>query len=254
MELRRPSRPLDPAMRGNLLHKLLERLYGHPECRQGLWVVPAARLAELYAGLIEGVLDGYLPRSGAFLQRLRELERQRLWSQLVALVAREQEWGRFSVETETPRSLRIGSLLLDLRLDRIDTYADGMRLVIDYKTGSFKPKVWRGARLADCQLPLYATSTGCQGVAVLQFTPSTVLVHGLGDPALGLDCLKTPQKYFDDPTMDWCAAVARWRGQLEQLAAEFAAGDFRIDPAATTQAAGQYAVLTGVHGGEEDQE
>jgi RecB family exonuclease len=101
------------------------------------------------------------------------------------LVAREQAWDSFRVETETPRTMSIGSLKLDLRLDRIDTFADGAQLVIDYKTGSFKPKSWRGARPADCQLPLYAVSTGCQGVAVLQFTPSTVLVHGVGSPALG---------------------------------------------------------------------
>ena len=48
--------------------------------------------------------------------------------------------------------------------------------------------------------------------------------------------------------------VARWRSQLELLAAEFAAGDFRVDPVATAQAAGQYAVLTGAYGGEEDGE
>ena len=89
-------------------------------------------------------------------------------------------------------------------------------------------------RLADCQLPLYAVSTGCQGVAVLQFTPSTVLVHGVGSPALGLDCLKTPEKYFEEPGLDWSGAVARWRSQLELLAAEFAAGDFRVDPSATS--------------------
>jgi probable DNA repair protein len=253
-ELRQPSRPLDPAMRGNLLHKLLERLYRLAECREGLCRVSDTRLAELYAGIIDGVLDDCLPRSGSFLQRLRELERERLWAQLMALIACEQEWGSFRVETETPRSMTIGPLLLDLRLDRIDTFAAGAQLVIDYKTGSFKPRSWRTARLADCQLPLYAVSTGCQGVAVLQFTPSTVLVHGIGDPVLELGCLKTPHKYFDEPTLDWSGAVARWRTQLELLAAEFAAGDFRVDPGATAEAAGQYAVLTGVYGAEEDPE
>jgi hypothetical protein len=52
-ELRRPTQPLDPAMRGNLLHKLLERLYRHEECRRGLCAVPADRLSELYGGLID---------------------------------------------------------------------------------------------------------------------------------------------------------------------------------------------------------
>ena len=89
---------------------------------------------------------------------------------------------------------------------------------------------------------------------MLQFAPSTVLVHGVGNPSLGLDCLKTPEKYFEEPGLDWSGAVARWRSQLELLAAEFAAGDFRVDPVATAQAAGQYAVLTGVYGGEEDGE
>lgn len=253
-ELRQPSQPLDPAMRGNLLHKLLERLYRHEECRHGLAVVPLARLSELFAGLIDGVLNDGLPHADAFLRRLRELERERLWSQLMVLAARDLEWGEFTVETETPRSLDIGPLALELRLDRIDSFASGAQLVIDYKTGSFKPKTWRGQRLEDCQLPLYAVTTGSLGVAVLKFTPSTVVVYGVGDPVLGLNCLKTPDKFFAEPGMDWAGAVVRWRSQLELLATEFAAGDFRINPAAPELASGQFAVLTGVHAADEETE
>ena len=251
-ELPPPARPLDPPTRGNLLHRLLERLYGQPECRAGLAAVSAERLAALFAGLIDGVLDEGLPPADAFLCRLRELERTRLWSQLLALVARESEWGSFSVETETTRLLAIGSLGLKLRMDRVDSFAGGLQLVIDYKTGRFSAKSWRGERLQDCQLPLYAVTTGCRGVAVLQFTPGTVLVRGVGDPALGLDCLDTPQEFFKDPALDWTGVVTRWRSQLELLAAEFAAGDFRVDPVNTKQASGQYAVLTGVYAAEED--
>ena len=254
MELPQPSRPLDPATRGNLLHRLLERLYGHEECRHGLALVPRSRLSDLFSGLVENVLDDWLPRRDVFLRRLRELERERLWSQLLLLAARETEWGEFTAETETPRSLTIGSLALALRLDRIDTFADGAQLVIDYKTGSFKPKSWRSQRLEDCQLPLYALRTGCRGVAVLQFTPSTVVVYGVGDPALGTGCLTTPGKFFAEPELDWNGVVARWKGQLELLADEFAAGDFRIDPAKPALASGQFAVLTGVYATEATEE
>jgi hypothetical protein len=250
-ELPRPGRPLDPPTRGNLLHRLLERLYGQPECREGLAVVSEERLATLFAGLIDGVLDEGLPPADAFLCRLRQLERTRLWSQLLALVALESEWGSFSVETETTRLLSMGSLDLKLRMDRVDSFAGGLQLVIDYKTGTFRPKSWCGERLQDCQLPLYAVATGCRGVAVLQFTPGAVLVRGVGDPALGLAGLATPQDFFSDPALDWTGVVKRWRSQLELLAAEFAAGDFRVDPANTKKASGQYAVLTGVYAGEE---
>ncbi|MEZ5561784.1 MAG: PD-(D/E)XK nuclease family protein [Gammaproteobacteria bacterium] len=246
-ELPRPSRPLDPATRGNLLHRLLEKLYRLEACSQGLAAVPAPRLAELFSGLIESVLDDALPRSDAFLRRLRELERERLWSQLGLLAAREEEWGSFRVETETPRLLRIGSLALSLRLDRVDTFENGAQLVIDYKTGKFTPKAWRNVRLEDCQLPLYAVTTDCRGVAVLQFLPSAVVVHGVGDPQLGLDSLKSPAKFFSEDNLDWAGVVSRWRGQLELLAAEFSAGDFRINPDKPDKASGQYAVLTGVH-------
>ncbi len=254
MELPQPSRPLDPATRGNLLHRLLERLYGHEECRHGLALVPRSRLSEMFLRLVEGVLDDCLPRSDAFLRRLRELERERLWSQLVLLAAREMEWGAFTAETETPRSLTIGPLALALRLDRIDSFADGAQLVIDYKTGSFTPRSWRSQRLEDCQLPLYAVTTGCSGVAVLQFTPSTVVVYGVGDPALGLGCLKTPAKFFAEPELDWNGVVAGWKNQLELLADEFAAGDYRIDPAKPAMASGQFAVLTGVYATEATEE
>jgi probable DNA repair protein len=253
-ELRQPSRPLDPAARGNLLHKVLERLYRHEECRHGLAIVPQSRLSELFSAVIEGALDDCLPRVDAFLCRLRELERERLWSQLMALAARELEWGAFTAETETSRSLRIGSLALSLRLDRVDTLAGGAQLVIDYKTGSFRPKAWRSARLEDCQLPLYAVTTGSRGVAVLQFRPSTVVVYGVGDPVLGLDFLKAPGKFFAEPELDWAGTVLRWQSQLELLAAEFAAGDFRVDLEKPAPASGQFAVLTGVHATEMSEE
>jgi probable DNA repair protein len=253
-ELPRPARPLDPATRGKLLHRLLERLYARPEGRAGLAVLSAGQLTGLFAELIDSVLDEALPSADDFLRRLRELERARLWSQLQALVACESGWGSFTVATETTRLLSLGALGLKLRMDRVDSFAGGLQLVIDYKTGSFSAKSWRGERLQDCQLPLYAVTTGCRGVAVLQFTPGAVVVRGVGDPELGIECLDTPQEFFKDPALDWNGAVARWHSQLELLAAEFAAGDFRVDPANMAQAGGQYAVLTGVYAAAEDTE
>ena len=64
--------------------------------------------------------------------------------------------GEFSVlEQEDSHVLTLGSLSLTLRPDRIDTLADGRRLVIDYKTGAVQRKSWLGERPADPQLPLY---------------------------------------------------------------------------------------------------
>jgi hypothetical protein len=44
---------------------------------------------------------------------------------------------------------------LDLRLDRVDRFADGTHALIDYKTGEAKVGGWLGERPDDPQLPLY---------------------------------------------------------------------------------------------------
>lgn len=242
-----PSRPLDAAMRGQIVHKLLERLYRREQCRQGLGRLGDDQLHQLFEPCVSDVLDGFLPAGDPFLDGLRQLEAERLWSLLLTLRDLEATRPPFSLETELSRDVSIGPLSLSVRLDRLDRLDAGGELVIDYKTGKFAYGGWKRPRVPESQLPLYAVSGGCDGVAVIQLRPPAARLRGVGDEMLGIPGIRPPSAFFREEGLDWQGTLARWGSQLERLAAEFAAGDFRVNPADRKWAVDQFAGITRIH-------
>ena len=242
-----PARPLDLSTRGKIVHQLLDRLYGLPECSRGLAQVTSERLEALFAPVVSGVLNQFLSAREPFLARLRPVESERLWALVLSL--RDLEAGRpgFQVLTEVGREVSVGPLRLRIRLDRLDRLDDGGELVIDYKTGKFSLASWKRPRLPENQLPLYAVTAGSRGVAVIALRPRSVKLQGVGDLALGITGLKSPAAFFREAEMDWNDTLRRWQIQLDSLSGEFAAGDFRVDPADRLWAVGQFAGLTRIH-------
>ena len=234
-------------MRGKIMHQVVERLYRMEPCRRGLGGLDASALRSLFDPVFDAVLDEHLPDTDAYRGRLRGFERDRVWALLQSLRQKDTNRPAFEVATEVASEFAVGPLVLRMRLDRLDELDAGGSLVIDYKTGEFTPAGWKGVRLADCQLPLYAVSTGSRGAAVLELRPPEVRLRGVGDPALDIDNLRSPDKFFKEPALDWDAVLARWATQLDTLAREFAAGDFRVNPADRKWAVGQFASLTRIH-------
>ncbi|MBL8202466.1 MAG: PD-(D/E)XK nuclease family protein [Chromatiales bacterium] len=241
------ARPLDAAMRGQVVHKLLERLYRLEQCRRGLGHLASNALRQLFEPLVAEVLAGLLPESDPFLDRLRSLETERLWSLLLTLRDLEADRPGFSAETELARAVTIGPLSLRVRLDRLDRLDAGGELVIDYKTGKFAYGGWKRPRVPESQLPLYAVSGGCDGVAVIEFRQPAARLRGVADVAIAVPGIKTPPAFFRTEGLDWQGALARWRSQLEALAGEFCGGDYRVNPADRKWAVDQFAGLTRIH-------
>lgn len=249
--LEAPSRPLDAATRGKIVHRLLERIYQRDECRAGLGPVAADALRQLFEALIVPVFDEYLSAGDELLEALRPLEARRLWKLVLSLKEIDTARARFRVDTEVERRITVGALSLVVRLDRLDRLDDGGEFIVDYKTGNFTQSGWKRPRLPDSQLPLYAvsgaTDAANRGIAVIQVRVPEVKFIGVGDEALDIAGVQPVQKFFKPPETAWSSALARWRAQLESLAAEFAAGDFRVNPADRRWATGQFAGLTRVH-------
>jgi RecB family exonuclease len=242
-----PARPLDRATRGRVVHRLFERLYCIEQCSAGIGGIDPDILRTLFEPLVSAVLDEFLPAGEPFFDSLRPLERERLWKLLLSLRELDRDRPEFQVLTEVRRPASIGSLPLEIRLDRLDQLADGGELVIDYKTGQFTPTGWKRARLPDSQLPLYAVTVRSRGVAVIQLRPEGGRLQGVGDAALGITGIKPAATFFKEADLDWNGVLARWQSQLEALAGEFTAGDFRVDPNDRKWAVGQYAGLTRIH-------
>jgi probable DNA repair protein len=231
---------LTPAQRGSLLHQVLHAVWGgsphgirtHADlskmAERPAWV--AAHVARVFASSLPAGIAARMP--GRYL----ELEQQRLTRLVAQWLDYDEARIPFEVaETEVCRSVQIEGLSFQVRLDRLDRLNDGSVLVIDYKTGDVKPKVWDLPRPDDVQLPLYAgfalgenedlgglvfakvragdlEFAGCVGA------PAATLLAGLKSSSSLAKNALTGEQLID------------WREEIERLAQDFLTGRAEVDP------------------------
>jgi probable DNA repair protein len=226
-------------LRGTATHRAAERLLEDLPTQVQL----AAKASDVPAS-VEGALDRLFGRAGRYLAALYELEAEQLQRVLAALLADEQRRAPFRVRAVEQRAtVALGPLTLNIRIDRVDELADGTIAIIDYKTGERATSAdWFGARLRDAQVPLYAIqSADVVGAAVVtRLVPPETRYSGLWTNAA------FPGRPNKSAHPETGAQIGIWRGQLELLAAEFAAGDTRFFVADFEDAGDAYAPLTRV--------
>jgi ATP-dependent helicase/DNAse subunit B len=139
------------------------------------------------------------------------------------------------LETEAKRTVVIAGLTFDLRLDRIDRLNDDSLLVIDYKTGDLKPKVWELPRPEDIQLPLYASfgiaeGASLGGLAFAKIRPGNIEFSGhLRSASTTLfSALNGTSALVKRPVRP--DQLSAWREEIEKLARDFLAGRAEVDP------------------------
>jgi ATP-dependent helicase/nuclease subunit B len=127
------------------------------------------------------------------------------------------------------KDVRVGPLLLNVRMDRVDQ-VEGGEVLIDYKTGDATPNDWLSERPDAPQLPLYAILSEAerlQGVAFGLVRAGEE--RGLKGYAVGDGVLSgKPARLKEAATLE--AQVERWRQVLVKLAEEFYSGDARVQP------------------------
>jgi ATP-dependent helicase/nuclease subunit B len=236
---------LSPAHRGQLLHKVLERLWsptaGDPSCLHSS--------TELRSAIQDGKLDGMInDHIDAVFQSEASTREPDDWSSAYMLSEKdhlhsvlrtwlEYEDARHPFEVEAREKklidVKVGPLHLDLRVDRVDLLPGDARLLIDYKTGMVSTKQWTTPRIEEPQLPLYAVYGGLENVqgvcfAQIRVGESKFIGHIKdaqnllsSDFAGGSALVKFP---LDDKLRD------AWRGDLLELAVEFTQGKATVKP------------------------
>lgn len=239
----RPLEPLrygiSPRLRGIATHGAAERLLADLPTQAAF-----ASKAHDVAASVERTLDRLFGRTRSYLAALYELESDQLHRVLDALLRDEQRRAPFRVRAVEQRAtVALGPLTLNIRIDRVDELADGTIAIVDYKTNERATSAaWFGERLRDAQVPLYAAqSADAVGAAVVArlALPETRYSGFWSNAAFP----GRPSKYAHPQAS---AQIDIWRTQLQQLAAEFAAGDTRIFVADFEDAAKAYAPLTRV--------
>lgn len=225
-----PDEPLigfNAAERGNLLHDSLAAIWRQLKNSSGLAALDNAALQVLVSTICKDIIDKAQARNPRKLGRVYcDLEQQRLSQLLCEWLETERERPSFTViAIEQEQAIEFASLRLTLRIDRIDEFSNGDRLLIDYKTGNASAKSWQGERLSEPQLPLYAvTREDIAAISFAQINRRAQKWEGLGelhDTSLDQAGVK--------PADSWPLQLQEWQQELEKLAQDFIAGDARVD-------------------------
>ena len=230
--LESPRPGIDPRVRGRLLHRALELLWGRLRDSDGLAAVERAGnlgavVEECVAQAALELAQGLPPaahsagRTAGAMQR----EQSRAARLLCELAKLERERPAFRVSALERRArLELAGGAVDLRIDRIDELQDGSRIIFDYKSGRAGAPDWLAERISDPQLLAYLLAVGDSVVALatIHLGGERVRYRGLADRSGRLPQLELAGH--------WQAQVARWRGALERLAGAFLAGSAAVDP------------------------
>ncbi len=235
LDARAPEEPepgLDAKARGMLLHSALESLWNtlgsHAElCAMAEEALMSAIGAAVHAALEELARD----RSQTLTGRFRDIESKRLTRLLRAWLEEEKQRAPFKVvAAEQKSTIKLGGLVVEGRMDRVDELEDGTRVILDYKSGKTSTKSWEGERPDEPQLPLYAIDMRQrQPVAAALFAQLRAGELGFNGLAarIGIAPKVKPAGENEDA---WQAQLDAWQATLTTLAEAYRAGDARVDP------------------------
>ena len=213
--------------RGSLLHIVLEHVWSSLATQSALKALTDDQVRNVIRAGIEGAFR-HKYHKGAFEdpfeREIRLIEAGRLEGLVTQWLALEKQRSPFTVESqEQKQRVSIGALQFDARIDRVDRLASGREIIIDYKTGAVSTSQWEGDRPDSPQVPIYAISHSqpIGAVAFARVAAGACEFEGVA---------QEPNALPEVDTGDLARLLAEWRTVFEALAAQFLAGDARVDP------------------------
>jgi ATP-dependent helicase/nuclease subunit B len=214
---------LTAALRGTLLHLLLQGLWGELRDQASLLSLTPAAEQDLFDRHWRAVVEGNAIDSARWwAPALRERERRRTFDIMAEVLRLERARPPFAVQS---RELKLQwppeGARLNLRIDRVDHARDGSAILIDYKSGAAGRMKLHEDELQPLQLALYVAALAARGERVsaamlFSLKPGDEGFAGVASMAAA-DGLKQVE--------DLRERAVLWQQQLLQLIADHVAGD-----------------------------
>lgn len=237
-DLERFPAGLTPAMRGNLLHDALERLYRNKPAQAEIasWTTSdRVRRTRLAA---DRSIAPMRRCADDVLNRLLDIERQRMVLLLQGVIDHDLQRQPFDIAmVEELLEFSRSGVSLRLRADRIDRLPDGSVVIIDYKTGRSRNLLTRDGDPLDPQVPVYAAAmpagTRIGALALMNVNAVEVSLRSAG-------VADATSPMAED---DWQELLARWTRDVEAGIDSFAKGDVSVNLSLHTKRPWQLNVL-----------
>ncbi len=231
--LKSASIGLRPEDRGTITHKALELLWKQLKDYETLIHLNDLNLKEIIAQCVSDAIQFKVKNISA-KPKYFALESERLQNLLWNWLELEKKRSPFKViSNEEERTLTVGDISLNLRVDRIDQLENGDHCVIDYKTGKSNfIKYWFGERPEEPQLPLYCLSNPehVKAIAFGEVHPDKLALSGVSQADLGIDKIKSLHEINYTETRHWEDQIQAWKTVFAKLAEEFIQGNASVSP------------------------
>ncbi|OGT44756.1 MAG: hypothetical protein A3F42_05385 [Gammaproteobacteria bacterium RIFCSPHIGHO2_12_FULL_37_34] len=238
-EIRLYAQPLESPLpglrakdRGTLLHLALEKIWEELHDHQRLLELDETALNKLIDECIIQTIDQVADvrnKSNYFI-----LEKKRLHRLIYAWLQIEKNRQPFTVSMqEKSVRLTLDKLTIAIRIDRIDEFSGGKKLIIDYKTGKHNHiNNWFGDRPEDPQLPLYALlDPDCTiGVSFAELVPGGCGFKGVSQYSIDIKGINPIHEVKACKTIVWQEQIVHWKNTLHKLSNDFYDGVAHVDP------------------------
>jgi probable DNA repair protein len=216
-EMDEPDVGLSALDRGSLAHRVLELLWGELGTGERLNALPREALDALVSKCTRSALEKYFAKHdpSPALAAFGALEQARLERLIRKWLEIEKTRRPFTVAyNELECAVEVEGLRLNVRVDRIDRYADGTHAIVDYKTSKkLSADMWEGERPAEPQLPLYAITSEVD-VSEVAFAQLATVKQG----------------WISVEGAELKGLLPQWTAVVHKLAADFRNGHAEVDP------------------------
>lgn len=224
---------LPPALRGNIIHDALFRLYADTPSRNDILSWADEELSSRIAQSLNSAFARHERNSDAVLAELFKLERRRMSSLLRGFVSIDCERSDFSIAfVEHEVDFAEANVRLTLRVDRIDRLPDDTLAILDYKTGAPRRFLTSDGQPREIQLIAYACALEgtVSELALVNIDTREVSFVGAGRS--------------DTDEADWQHRLAQWKTLVELACEEISGGDTRLNAAQGVKAARDFNLLS----------